>query len=77
MHLETLKFGLLLACGALFIIFLFFVTYYTLMEISLNKNLKGFKKFKWSAVTLLLPGFGPFSYFLLAEKPEFSQAAEK
>jgi hypothetical protein len=69
MHLETIKFGLLLAGGALFLIFLFFAAYYTLYEISSNKSLKGFNKFKWSALTLLLPGIGSFSYFYSQKSP--------
>lgn len=73
MQLENIKFGLTLVTGAVFLILVFFATYYTLYEISLNKTLTGAKKFKWSAITLLLPVFGAFSYFLLAEKPEFSR----
>lgn len=72
MQLENIKIGLTLAVGALFLIFLFFATYYTLYEISLNKNFDRSKKLKWSVLALLLPGFGAFSYFLLAQKPFFS-----
>lgn len=70
MHLENIKFGLMLACGALFLIFLFFATYYTLYQISLNRTLKKSNKLKWSVVALLLPGFGAASYFLLAPKDQ-------
>ncbi|GFO56946.1 hypothetical protein GMSM_39530 [Geomonas sp. Red276] len=69
MHqLENIKFGLMLACGVLFVIFLFFATYYTLYEISLNETLEKPKKLRWSALTLLLPGIGAISYHLLAPK---------
>lgn len=72
MQLENIKFGLTLAVGALFLIFLFFATYYTLYEISLNKHIDRPKKVMWSVLALLLPGFGACSYFLLAQKPSFS-----
>lgn len=77
MQLENIKFGLMLASGAVFLILIFFATYYTLYEISLNKALTGRMKLKWSVLALLVPGVGAFSYFLLAEKPWFSEKAGK
>lgn len=77
MQLENIKFGLLIASGVLLVIALFFATYYTLYEISLNENLKGSRRLKWSALALLFPGLGAFSYFLLAEKPCYSQKVQK
>ncbi|MBJ6725525.1 hypothetical protein [Geomesophilobacter sediminis] len=77
MQLANIKFGLLLAGGALATIFLCFVIYYTLYEISSNRSLKGVHKFKWSALAILLPGIGSFSYFLLAQKPEYAHPVKK
>ena len=76
MNLENVKFGLMLAGAALFIIFLFFVSYYTLYEISLNKKLRGGSKFRWS-VLAFLPALGPIAYFLFAAKAAYVPAVEK
>lgn len=75
MQLENMKFGLSLVSCVIALVLAFFATYYTLYEISLNTTLTGRKKFKWSVIALLLPAVGPFSYFLLAQKPSLSEKA--
>ena len=72
MEVENMKFGLLLAAGVLFLMFVFFASYYTLYEISNNQNLNKSRKYLWATATLLFPAIGPFSYFLLVKKAEYA-----
>ncbi len=66
--LTSIKYGLALACVALTGIFLLFVVWYTLMEISGNKALKSGGKLLWSLAVLILPGIGSFCYFNVGKR---------
>ena len=66
--LTAIKYGLALASVALTGIFLLFVTWFTVTDISMNKGLKGGSRFLWYCAALFLPVLGALCYFNIGKR---------
>lgn len=64
--METMKFGLFLGFLALTCIFLAFLIWWTLVEIS-NSGVKGIKRVLWSLFVICLPPIGSIAFFSLGK----------
>lgn len=66
--LHTIKSGLVLALLALIGIFLLFVDWYSLTDISENRSLQGAGKLLWTVAVLFLPVVGALCYFNIGKR---------
>ena len=72
MDLETLKLGLTLTIIPFTAIFLFLTVVWSLIDMSVRKNLTGARKALWSLVVILFPVVGALLYNAKVRHPDLA-----